>query len=730
VSDSVGPKQGGAGSLRPERFFWLSVLFAVVYSVLWTWLSLLRVYALRASVYDLGVFAQEGWRTYSIHYTAGSFLVALLNQGGGLYLFPVVWGGYPLIVGFQSFALGAGAVFAYLIARRLALSPPKALALAAAYLLYFPLTGVNWDDVHYEAFLIPLFLLGIWLFLRGNYRWSFVAIALIAPLQFPLAGFPLLFSVQLLIPLGTGWALSRWRPSVPADATGPAAQSRLRRFLEVVRNWQFRGGGDGVPTWYVLGLFVFSGAVLAGGFLTNRLFYPENGVVTLAHATSVSVSLNLPLKLFTLVLLLAPLAFLPALSPRWLQLCAPFFALTLFVNYYGYVYPGIATSWYPCLVLPFLTLAAIDGLAKVEASQSWPQLLWHRVRTRWGARRTTRERRPAPAASPAPRRWRTVARTGNLAVIAMLVAVGVSASFLAPYGVWNSATAANFDIGGVVGYNATLWDHFARLASLIPRSEPAVILQDNMPTLLPRPLPPGDQSPLVAGDADVVAYNLTWKSPAGVWTPIDPAYVIGNPTPLLYSFFNASGPYPYNTSMQDILENLYLSGQYGVLGEADGMMVLEHGYTGPLQYYVPLVEQFSPEEFSTASGSHNAPQCTGPCVLVSNQTKGQVSWYGPYSYLSPGKYSVTFHVALLNWNAIDNVTLEVSANYGFTRLGQVNLAGPLAGAPLTSESISVPINVAIGLPAIEFRAIGSHFVGSLILYGVTVSQTAAPPTVF
>lgn len=716
--------------LRRDRWLFVALFASALYSAIWSSLALLRIYGLRASVYDLGVFAQEGWRTYSVPTSAGRLSLAFFNQGGGLYLFPLVLGGYPVILAAQSTALGFGGLLVYLIARRLRVSPRRSIVLAAAYLLYFPLYGVSWDDAHYEAFLVPLFLLGFWLFLRGNYRLSLLAMAAIAPLQYPLGAFPALFSVQILIPSVAGWLLVRADGRSKSRANGGARQSVGRRMLTRISRWALPSGPPALPGWYAPVLLAVSSIVLAGGFLTNREFYPGNGLLNLAHATGLDPATNLSLKLLTLLLLLAPLSFLPLLSPRWLQLCVPFVFLMIFANYYGFIYPGVVISWYPCLILPFLALATVDAVAKLETGTTWLQQLYRWLQSRRRGPALTSPPSQPESGPPGKYGWRRAAEPRNIAVTAVVVGVVLSSAYLAPYGPWNSETAASFDLSGVLGYNATLYDHFVRLSDLIPRSASAVILQDNMPTLLPRPLPPGDQSPLVAGPADVVAYNLTWANPNGSWTPIDPEFVIGNPTPLLYSFFNASGNFPFNTSMQQILYNLYQTGDYGVLGEADGMLVLQHGYTGTIQYYEPYAQSFVPGSFLTAYGVRNAPDCSAACLSVSDLQADQIAWYGPYTYLSPGDYTVTFHVVIQNWTASDNATLQVTSRYSSKTLGELEIRGPHAGTPSETLSVAIPITVLNGAPAVEFRAIGSHFTGSLTLYSVAVVQTGPPSTDF
>ncbi len=62
-----------------------------------------------------------------------------------------------------------------------------------------------------------------------------------------------------------------------------------------------------------------------------------------------------------------------------------------------------------------------------------------------------------------------------------------------------------------------------------------------------------------------------------------PEYIISNPTDS-YTFTTGLN------SMYNITYLFYGSGEYGILAEADGFVLLKLNYTGPIVYYVPLIK--------------------------------------------------------------------------------------------------------------------------------------------
>jgi uncharacterized membrane protein len=722
----------------PRRFsYWLAGVAAawLGYTVVWTWISLERLYLLRATVFDLGIYSEWGWKVYSVPLSSGQWLGALFNVGGSVFLSPTTLGGYPTILAAQSFALGSGSLLIYLIAARYGLKSPVAFGLAISYLLYFPVSSINFADAHYEAYLIPLFLLGVWLYLRGDFALALLVLLLSGALRYPLSIFPLLFGIQLLVPEVSQSILDRFGSSWRSSGAHPFATSLLGTFS----GWRFRRSPATVPRWFVFGLPAISLAFLVGGWLTNDLFAPHHALGDIVHTGSIGLTTNLSAKLETFVLLLLPVGFLPLLSRRWLPLCVPYFALLFFVNYFGYTYPSIVISWYSFLVVPFLYLATIDGVAKLGEGRSWVDALVRRARRPRHEGASTPPSVSGSVESTGTRgqrspRWqglrREVVRPPAVAVVLVLVLTIVVAGFLTPYGPWNQGTDVDFRFTDFGHDNRTLYNEFLTLASYIPSSDPAVLMQDNMPELLPRPLYPGALAPFVVGPFERVAYNFTWLAPGGSWSPINPDYVIADPTSSAYNFFDDAGAYPYNLSMEQAISELYATYEYGIVGEASNMLLLKHYYSGPLLYYVPYSARFDASEFVSGVGTDGSSQCGGHCLIVTNQTSRQPAWYGPYSYLSPGTYSVSIHLGLANWDPSDSALIEVTGEFGHLLLNSTLISGMTAGPKMSSIYLNTTVFVGNGTPAIEFIADQSDFRGSLAIYGVSVHEIAPPSPVY
>ena len=326
---------------------------------------------------------------------------------------------------------------------------------------------------------------------------------------------------------------------------------------------------------------------------------------------------------------------------------------------------------------------------------------------------------------------RAVPRVADVVVVLVVVGMVASGWYLLPIGPANGSTPASFYTTQLFYSNRTLYNQFEDLVGLVPSQDPHVIFQDNMPELLPRPLLPGALSPMIAGIFNTVAYNLTYLSRSNTWLPINADYVVGNPWPTPYNWFNFAGAFPYNTSIQEILYDLYGAGTYGIVGEASGMMVIEHGYTGPLKVYDPYFDRFAPSAFESASGSVGYPGCPS-CLVTRNLTNGETAWSGPnvpygQAWLSPGYYNVTFKVGAVDWNDSSSVNMSV-VTYGPSPVVYQTMWSPGAGNFMANLTLSV--HVVNGPVTFAIQAIDSHFSGAFVYYGSVVEQTAPPPSVF
>ena len=722
ASATLGDPASPVSKRRPLQDRWPSGLAWVlagylVYVVVWTYLSELRIYALRASVFDLGTFVESGWLVFSAPGPSYSFLLELVQSGGNLVFWPFALSGIQAMVAIQAASLGLGGILVFFLARQFRLSPVVSVSFSALYYLYFPVAAVNFSDYHIEAFFIPLFLAGVYLLLRARFVTSFFCLVLAGVLWFPLAVYPGLLAVELLL---VSWArrqksqqaMSRARVGEHPGAKGNLWDGVLRYAVTPP------------PAWFAVGLFLASALLLGGNALTSGLSGSFGQALLAAHASSTSMGSDLGVQVLFLLLLLAPLALLPFLSPHWLVYCLPYFFLELFASYPGYTYPGVLTDWHVFLLIPFVFLGAIEGLDRLREGSDWISRTWRRISS---APRTNLDRGATPPSSTLPPRVASRRKRFRVSLPLVVTSIALGSTlvvglFLLPYGPFNDLPPANYETGSLLSYNPSLYQELGALSNLIPRSNASVIIQNNMPELLPRPLLPGSSQPMVPGPFGIVAYNLTYQSYNGSWMPIHPDYVIGNPAPLPYSFFSSEGAAPYNTSVSQILHQLYGTGGYGTLGEASGIWLIERGYHGPLRYYVPDEQHYEGSSFLFPNATTS---CGDGCRTVQDLTEDQLAWYGPYAYLSPGTYRVDFEIAASGWNSSSGVTLEVTGESARTVLAQMPV-GPTSLPPGTPQTFSLEVNVTNGLPNVEFRAVDSHFPGTLSLLSVQLQEIAPP----
>ena len=722
ASATLGDPASPGSKRRPFRDRWPSGLAWVLagylaYVVVWTYLSELRIYALRASVFDLGGFVEAGWLVFSAPGPSYSFVLELVQSGGNLVFWPFALTGIQAMVAIQAAALGLGGVLVYLLSRQFRLSPAISVCFSAIYYLYFPVAAVNFSDYHIEAFFIPLFLGGAYLFLRARFLGSFFCLVLAGVIWFPLAVFPGLFSVELIL---TGWLRRRKFP----EKASPHRVQEEPSTKPITWEGPLRRAQAPPPYWFSTGLFLASALLLGGNALTSGLGSSFGQALLAAHASNTGVGSDLGVQILFLLLLLAPVAFLPLLSPRWLVYCLPYFFLELFAEYPGYSYPGVLTDWHVFLLIPFVFLGAIDGLDRLRERSDWFSRMGKWLTTTLPSRPQLTAPGPAekmlPHVTLRPRRSRV-----SLPVLVTSLALSstlVTGLFLLPYGPYNDLPVDNYQTGALLAYNPSLYQELGTLSNLIPRSSASVIFQDNMPELLPRPLLPGAAQPMVPGPFGIVAYNLTYESYNGSWVPIHPEYVIGNPAALPASFFSTTGSPPYNTSVSQILDQLYGTGNYGILGEASGIWLIQRGYHGPLRYYVPDEQSYDGTSFEFPN---ETTPCGEGCLSVRGLTHDQLAWYGPYTYLSPGTYRVAFQMSVAGWNTSSGVTLEVTAESAKIVLAELPV-GPSLLSPGAPQTLTLEVNVTNGLPNVEFRAVDSHFTGTLSLLSVQVQEIAPP----
>ncbi len=180
--------------------YWIICVAFSLYVFVWSVIAIAELHALNLFVWDLGWFSQGGWTTFNNPWTAGTFASYVFVSGGSIFVAPITYAiSYPQLLVLQSAVIAAPVFFLYSIAKSQFLSRSLALAVALGYLVYGPLAGLNWYDVHLEAFLPLLFVAGFWAYSRGHRYTALALFSLVGLLRFPYSIFPLLLGLFLMM---------------------------------------------------------------------------------------------------------------------------------------------------------------------------------------------------------------------------------------------------------------------------------------------------------------------------------------------------------------------------------------------------------------------------------------------------------------------------------------------------------------------------------------------------
>jgi uncharacterized membrane protein len=220
---------------------WQWGLIALIsgYTTYFTKVTLDVHHGLGTSAYDFGLYDQGVWLLSRFH---APFVTLMGRNMLGdhssfilLLLVPVYWlfpsAGALLFA--QSLAIALGAVPVYLLGRRLLVSEPMALTLAACYLLHPAVGWTNRENFHPDCFIAPL--LGMAIYAAVDRRWRMYTVFFVLSLLVKED------ASLVLVPLGIWVAVKRDRRIGLMSITGSIAVMLLAMFV-VMRNL------IGVPT--------------------------------------------------------------------------------------------------------------------------------------------------------------------------------------------------------------------------------------------------------------------------------------------------------------------------------------------------------------------------------------------------------------------------------------------------------------------------------------------------
>jgi uncharacterized membrane protein len=576
-----------------DRFVFVLI---VVYTVFFSAYTLQMHYTFKTYGWDLGIIDQSLWTTLN----SGKMLYSTLevpfgNPTGnflGVHFSPILFLLLPIyaiyqsaesLLVFQSFILGLAALPLYWIARDKLNNKLYGLAFAAAYLLNPALHGVNTFDFHLEIF-TPLFVLFAFYYIeKGKWLRAFPFLVLeLLTLEFaPL----LVFSLGLYFLLREVWRgrrLGGSKAKLVKRLLGPSLIVVLSicaffvalRTIETINPLKTGGPSGRWDNW---------GATFSE-VAVNIIRNPVEAITVLITPIE---------KVYFLLLLLAPLLFLPLFAPLELVMPLPWILAALLTDYAPYYQPYYQ---YYAFIGGQIYIAGVYGFQKLYSANH---------------------------GKGASRKIITTMLLSSLLIAVLMSPAGLSAyttRSVRPYGI---SVAGDFD-------------HFQKLHEIIatiPRNASIATLHDIFPHVSNR----------------LHAYLLKWP------LDYDVDYVLAD----LESPAFPWGIIGYYSDKATI--EVMKSPEYGLLISCDGILVFKRGYHGPLQYYYPQTCIFNYNNLTTQLGriERDYSSVSGKIILgktdVVYPNLEPHIWFGPYRYMAPGEYSVTFRLKTSNLTAGFNI---------------------------------------------------------------------------
>lgn len=637
------------------------ILMFLTYVSAWSIISIGQLYALKESVLDLGVSANQLWSIFNVKTTISETTYNIFFQGIVYLLSPLSYiKGYQILLILQTLAIGATCFPLYGISIHFLRKKSIALVVGGVYLIYFPLAGVNFFTFHFQSFFPVFFTAGYYFYLKEKYFFSLAFFVLSGITRFPFIVFPFIFSILLIV--------SQIFHSKNDTIEYHPSNKKFTLYLSILFSVSL--------IFLLLGYYVSSG---------------NSGIQNNLHlSNSINPITNFSNKMLTFALIFAPLLFIPLVSKRWILFYVPFFVLVFFANNVFYEYPVLFQFQYGNGIIPFVFLGLIDGLYTLENRSHENRV--HAVHSNFQIQIVS-HRLPQ----------------------IVLLCVSLAALFFQPYGPFNSLSKDNYNIGYKVTFNTTEYNELKTIIGLIPSSDPYVLFQNNMPEFLPR-TPIEDLGYLLGGYLDF-NYNLTssmlnensfpYIAPNGAngTTRID--YVIAcMDSPTLYMG---------DSNMLHLITNLYNSGYYGTRAVGGSLILLERNYTGSAErvgnYYQNMTQVRSWMHGFGISGINN--------VLSYNSADESFrNVYSPTA-LYPGDYNITFAFHLSSNDKNSTISCGVNSP-DFSRTRQLVISGSVHEKFLL-ETLSLNLTTFSGF--IQFPLSFVNGTGDLQLSFIRIEDT-------
>lgn len=329
-------------SIKPKHVVWM---FIVLYTIFFSWYTILKHHAFLTSAFDLGIFDQALWSTLhgkflytTLYGEEASITFAHHFQPILLLILPIytVYQSPETLLVLQSFFLALGALPIYWIAKK-ELNEFAGLVFSALFLLYPALHGINRFDFHAAVLAVPFFFFSFHYAKENRYLQSGLSALIVLMCREEAALTIVVLALYLL------WSN---RKKIFCECGIKRRELIFPLLLIVVSS-----------LWFILSVFFISPFFIKSGVYPHfaRYKYPL-----------ADLFVDLDKKLFFISLLLAPLLFIPLLNPSTLMITLPTFAIVMLTGYSPTFQIGFQ---YPYAAIPFIFISAVYGVKRLRLTK-------------------------------------------------------------------------------------------------------------------------------------------------------------------------------------------------------------------------------------------------------------------------------------------------------------------------------------------------------------------------
>ena len=430
--------------LIPIMVFGLSAFY-------WGNIIWIKYNSLHDYVFDSGVFLDALYQIFYFHSTS-SIISYIGSSPDKIILSPLsIFHSILLLLYIQLIAVLGSAFIIYYALKKLTGNGLVSSLVSVIYLLYFPIDGPLFYDVHAQTFFLPFLLMGF-LFQVMNRKYLSIVFFLLAGMtRFPLIGIVVLYSILDFI-----------------------RNFRINRSLSDRSKFKSLLNFDMI-------LFAFSFVILLFEYIIEHDYYGVQVVSSgYLHVQSSEILSSLSSKVLTVLFFSAPFLFLILYANEFSLILWGLFGFIFYANYTPYYYPGIFTDQYSSIFVGVIFLILMVYLGEYyqkrpkELTQSSKKTILKRI-----------------IKSPMTK---------------IAIAVVLFAILLEPVSPLSSDMGTHFNVQAYTSFGDSNSTAVMQLAHLIPANSSGVLIQEDLPQILTYDY---NINPLFVGEVNGYPANYT-----------------------------------------------------------------------------------------------------------------------------------------------------------------------------------------------------------------------------